>query len=153
MRNELMLTCSLLAVPLAGSMINMRPPKVMMNSLGGIRAACNDRVDTACTRFDGTTLECSCALHADRWLPQVRIDAQPRMYLSTSRYMLHELSHVFDLKQSMQLYADDIESRSFDSLDACDDFLSETREGFSDALVAFRRISMLRRDHELTNGE
>ena len=151
MRNKLMLACCLLAIPLDGSIVNIRPPRVLINSFGGVRAACKGLVDTACTRFDGTTLDCSCAVHRGRWSPIVRIDAQPRMYVSNNTYVLHELSHVFDFVHAMRVHADAVESRSFDSLDACDEFLNETLEGFDDALFEFRRASMLLRDHQLGN--
>jgi hypothetical protein len=153
MRNELMLACSLLAVPLTGSVVNIRPANVMMSSGPGISAACNGAVETACTRFDGTSLDCSCARRGDRWSPIVRIDARPRMYLSNSMYLLHELSHVFDFKRAMQRHADDIESHSFPSLDACDDFAHETLLSFDEVLIDFRRTSMLHRDHRLSNGK
>lgn len=153
MRYELMLACCLLAIPLEGSIVNIRPPRVLINSFGGVRAACNGLVETACTRFDGTTLDCSCAAHRGRWSPTVRIDAQPRMYVSNNTYVLHELSHVFDFVHAMRMHADAVESRSFDSLDACDEFLNETLEGFDDVLIEFRRTTMLLRDHLLTDGK
>ena len=156
MRDELMLACVLLAAPIDGSMVNVKPANVMMSSESGVRAACYGAVDTACTRFDGTTLACSCRLQGSRWSPLVRIDAQPRMYVSHSVYLLHELSHVFDFTRAMKLHAADIENHSFDSSGDCNEFLAETRQNFGEVLVEYRRASMLQRDHAsgaLTNGK
>ena len=131
------------------SIVNIRPALIQTSSNQGVRAACNGAVDTACTRFDGTTLSCGCALHGAAWSPVVRIDAQPRMYVSHSMYLLHELSHVFDFKNMMLRYAEGIERETFTSSDSCDVFVKEILLGFGDVLLDYHDASMLRRDHRV----
>lgn len=149
MRNELMLTFSLLsAVPLLPSTINIKTANVVMTSIPGVRAACNNAVDSGCSRFDGTLFYCECTLQNDRWSPHVRIEAQPRVYISSHAYLQHEFGHVFDFQYAMRLHAEDIESHSFATRRECDAFSEETHNGFDNVLLAFRRTSMLRRDHQ-----
>jgi hypothetical protein len=149
MRNELMLTFSLLsAIPLLPSTINVRTANIIMSSIPGVRAACNGVVDTGCSRFDGTLFYCECGLQNDRWTPHVRIEAQPRIYISSHAYLLHEFGHVFDFQYAMRLHAADIESHTFATRRECDTFSEETHNGFDNVLLDFRRTSMLRRDHQ-----
>jgi hypothetical protein len=133
------------------STINIRPALIQTSSNAGVRAACNGAVDTACTRFDGTTLSCDCALDRGRWSPAVRIDAQPRMYLSHNMYLLHELAHVFDFRSAMVTYAAELERETFSTSSSCTTFVSEMRLGFGGVLLDFHRASMLRRDHQLAD--
>ena len=136
---------------LLASLVNVRPALIQTSSNQGVRAACNGIVETACTRFDGTTMSCRCALHGDRWSPVVRIYAQPRVYLSHSMYLLHELAHVFDFKSAMLAYAATIERETFPSSDACAGFVNEMRLGFGAVLLDYHDSSMLRRDHLLAD--
>ena len=133
------------------SIVNIRPALIQTGTNEGVRAACNGAVETACTRFDGTTLSCGCALHGDHWAPVVRIDAQPRLYISHSMYLLHELSHVFDFKSAMLAYAATVERETFPSSDSCDAFVNEMRLGFGEVLLNYHDASMLRRDHLLAD--
>ena len=148
MRNELLLMFSLVAMPLVSATINVRTANVIPASVPGVRAACNGVVDTGCARFDGTVFYCECGLQNDRWTPHVRIEAQPRIYISSQAYLGHELGHVFDFQYAMRLHAADIESHKFATRRECDAFSEETHNGFDNVLLDFRRTSMLRRDHQ-----
>ncbi len=152
MRNELVLTCCLLSsLPAAASSVIVRRANVTLTSAVAVRAACK-KVETACTRFEAVELYCECALKDDRWTPRVRIEVQPRMYITSLDYVSHEFSHIFDFKNAMERYADKVETRSFVSQVGCDSFLGETRARFTNVLFAFRRDSMMRRDHEQSSG-
>jgi len=61
-------------------------------------------------------------------------------------FQLHELSHVFDFENDMRHLAAAIESRSFETQDACMVFGSAQREAFPAALQQFVHASMMRRD-------
>ena len=147
---HLVLACSLVALPLLPSTINIRTANVFMSSVPGVRAACNGVVDTGCSRFDGTLFYCECSLQNERWTPHVRVEAQPRVYISSHVYLAHELGHVFDFQHAMRLHAADIESHTFATRRECDTFSEERHNGFDDVLLDFRRTSMLRRDHQLS---
>jgi hypothetical protein len=151
---ELLLVCFLVAMPLASATINIRKPNVILSSIPGIRAACNGAVDTGCSRFDGTLFYCECGLQNDHWTAHVRIEAQPRIYISSHAYLLHEFGHVFDFQHAMRVHAAEVESHTFATRRDCDIFTEETHRGFDNVLFDFRRSTMLRRDHQsLANGK
>jgi hypothetical protein len=154
MKNELVLACCLsaaAAVPLSASTVNVRPAKVTVATGVAIRAACG-QVDTACTRLDAVELYCDCIEHGDHWSPRVRVDVQPRMYISSVNYVVHEFSHLFDFKLAMVRNADAVESRVFASQLLCESFLGITRAAFPETLLAYRRESMRLRDHAEGGG-
>ncbi len=153
MRTELVLTCCCLlsSMPAVSSTIVVRRANVTLTSGAAVKAACK-KVETACTRFDAVELYCDCALTKGRWTPRVRIEVQPRMYITSLDYVSHEFSHIFDFKFAMEHHADGIEAHSFETYLGCDSFLGETRAGFTNVLLEFRRDSMMRRDHQQTAG-
>jgi hypothetical protein len=153
MSREVVLALCLVAVSSSvdASKVNIRSAKVTMVSSVAARAACVT-VETACTRFDAVELYCDCALKGGDWAPRVRIDVQPRMYVTSIDYVVHEFSHLFDFRNVMTRHADEIESHSFPTLSACEGFIGATRQKFPDALSSFRRESMKLRDHEQASG-
>jgi hypothetical protein len=147
MRKGLLLTCSLLlSLPASASVVLIRPAAVTLSTSRSVRNACYDIVDTACTNFEDVELYCVCAPRVGGWAPQVRITAQPHMYLSSSFYRLHEMGHVFDFENAMRGHAAEMETRAFTSRTACDEFLAQQRLDFPTVLRGFVRTSMWLRD-------
>ena len=150
MRKGLLLTWSLLSsLPASASVILVHPAEVTLSSDRSVRSACHGTVDTACTNFEDAELYCVCAPKAGEWTPQVRITAQPRMYLSNGFYRLHEMGHIFDFENAMRGHAAEMEMRGFTSRTACEEFLAQQRLGFPTVLRGYVRTSMWLRDRKV----
>jgi hypothetical protein len=111
-----------------------------------VRDVCRT-VDTACTNFDDTELYCACFLKGNVWKPTAKIKSNPVVYLSDRKYMLHELSHLYDFDRAMRNYERLLEGESFQSFNACEKFAGNARVTFADFLRDVQYESMRMRDH------
>jgi hypothetical protein len=150
MRKGLLLTCSLLlSLPASASVVLIRPAEVTLSTDRSVRSACYGVVETACTNFEDADLYCICAPKAGGWAPQVRITAQPHMYLSNIFYRVHEMGHIFDFENAMKGHAAEMETRAFTSRTACEEFLTQQRLHFPTVLRGYVRTSMWLRDRKV----
>ncbi len=138
MKSALAAAVLLVIVPLhAGDL------RVVMTS--NVRQEC-PLVDTACTNFDDTELYCACFLRGESWKAEAKIEARPVVYLSHPRFMLHEVSHMYDFDYAARRYVRRVGSMGFESREACEEFAADARRTFPEFLRSVVMESMRLRD-------
>ena len=149
MRMALLLTCTLLGPgTLFAASVKVAVPRMSFLTARSVEKIC-PAVDTACTTFERTSFECACHRRGAAWRPAVRIVSQPYMFISHAMYQLHELMHTSDLSRAMADYAQDVETNSFASFEACETYAAEQRMDFPRVIRSAVRASKRLRDHIL----
>jgi hypothetical protein len=95
----------------------------------------------ACTEILGVRLDCRCRSERGRWVLAGNAQMIPYMYLSSIRLQSHEEEHLDDLRQRTETYFADLESRSFESEQACRDEADFESAVFSLRMDLFRHRS------------
>jgi len=95
----------------------------------------------ACTEILGLRLDCRCRHEQGRWVMTGSAQMVPYMYLSSLRLKPHEEAHLDDLRQRTETYFADLESRSFESEQACRDEANFESAVFSLRMDLFRHHS------------
>jgi hypothetical protein len=95
----------------------------------------------ACTEILGLRLDCRCRREQGQWVLAGSAQMIPYMYLSTMRWKSHEEEHLDDLRQRTEAYFAELQSRSFDSEQACRDEADFESAVFSLRMDLFRHRS------------
>ena len=95
----------------------------------------------ACTEILGIRLDCRCRSQRGRWVLAGSAQMIPYMYLSSMRFKSHEEEHLDDLRQQTEAYFAELESRSFESEQACRDEADFESAVFSLRMDLFRHHS------------
>jgi hypothetical protein len=104
-----------------------------------------------CTRFAGERLFCECTPVASGW--RIRAHAQfiPYIYLLARNLdgLAHENAHIQDIYRSLERYLDDLQSKTFDTANACDRMSELEISMFERHMDEWKRQTNLERHPEL----
>ena len=134
----------ILAVALKAPIMNRAVVTIVPN-IGALNKICNSSDYLyACTDFR-EMFSCSCSQVLQEWRLDVSAHITPLIYLWKLEYVAHEKDHIGDIRVALQTYVNDLDGRSFASLEECGDAAQHEMTGFHHLMDVMKEDSNVKR--------
>ena len=136
------------AVKAFGS-VDIPSPTIESRSPERVLAACDGHSSKGCTKLEDARMLCECLEEKDGWRIDASVRAVPSIYIASMSWLQHEMQHVWDFKFYLRSHVKALESRRYETREACDRMLRAAADAFPETVKSMGRLSAERRDGKM----